>query len=241
MKKIALAIIIVLTGTWLTACSDNGASDEQPLPDVSAATVTADALAAAVWGASEGSSPDADCLAGSSFTISPEGGFSIVKHYVKLKTGRMDPRVKIISDINISFPDAASDGRGAACGSGALSYAVPATEETPVDIEVAESLKSRQSLDTMARESATPYPKCEITAHFDKAGSVLCNLDEDIVDTPIKPVPGLIAKPINRIIIAKAMEVNEDGVPCGDEEVHSVKLVVDDVNCRTFQPRPINR
>ncbi|MFA4873793.1 MAG: hypothetical protein WC956_04990 [bacterium] len=264
MKGTAYALIAVIALATLSACSDKGSNDTPPLPDVSALTVSQEALAGSVWGTATEASPDADCLASSSFKIAPDKGFDIVKIYEKQKTGRMEPKVLVVTNIDISFADASTDGRGAACGEGSLGYTVVASDETPIEIEVATSLKSRQSLNNIAKEGLTAYPKCEIVAHFDKAGTVVCGTtDEPAEVTPETPpadqdgdanaddgkddgkdndrliaIPGRYRRIGTLDNLSKAATVNDDGIPCGTEEVHTIKLVVDDVNCRMLPTKP---
>jgi hypothetical protein len=60
--------------------------------------------------------------------------------------------------------------------------------------------------------------------------------DDDDGITIVTPIPGVWGR-----LTLKAQNVNADGVPCGLEEIKSVRLVVDDYDCRLegYTPRPL--
>lgn len=265
-RKILATTFALLAVALLSACSDSGNTEEVPLPDVTGASVELSALSDAVWGDLETASADAKCVASSSFIVSPGAGFDIMRN--PSLTKELKSKVIVVSPIMISFPDAATDGRGADCTDGTLSYLIPVSESAVIGIESSDAVRARQNLEILARATPTDYPRCTIVAHFERAGIELCEdaeeppADEEVVEeTPaddeedaaddaadddaaddedadddgpiiVSPIGGL--KPIGSINLSKAMAL-DDEMSCGPEEVRTVKLVIDDVNCR-LQP-----
>ncbi len=262
-RKILATAAALMAVALLTACSDSGNQTEVPLPDVTGASIELSALSDAVWGDLEGASADAKCVAGSSFTIAPGEGFDIMRNPAVTK--ELKSKVIVTSPIMISFEDAATDGRGADCAQGALSYLIPVSETAVIGIESSDAVRARQNLEILARTTPTDYPRCTVVAHFDRAGIELCEdaaeppADDEVVpeepaddeedaaddaadedaedddadddgDGPIIVGP-VIVKPIDGFELSKAMAL-DDEMSCGAEEVRSVKLVIDDINCR---------
>jgi len=271
-KLLTIAIVSTALAALLVGCSD-GTRNEEVLPNVATggATITKAELIDALWNPDSAASQDVNCVLGSTFKITSQTPFSIAKNTNPTDYNMAD--VVITSAINISFDDATTDGRGPVCAEGILQYMVQASEETPIDIETAESLRARHSLEHMVSGTNSEYPGCTIRAHFDKAGRADCDGeddddeeddddgaadegsdgeepddegsddsadddDDDDDDGPIivRPIPGVFGT-----LSLKAARVSDDGVPCGTEEIQSVKLVVDEYNCQLqgYEPRPL--
>ena len=75
----------------------------------------------------------------------------------------------------------------------------------------------------------------EEDADDDEAEDDSAEDDDDDGPMIFTPIPGVWGR-----LTIKAQNVNEDGVPCGLEEIKSVRLVVDDYDCRLegYTPRP---
>ncbi len=250
MKRlISIATAALLLATFAAGCTD-GARVDEVTPDIvsASATITKAELIEGLWDddAEIEASQDVECVIGSTFTIKSDNPFTISQNFDPSDYNTAD--VIVISPVNIVFEDSTSDGRGAACGEGMLEYVVQASEAAPIDIEVAEALRSRHSLVHMASGSHTEYPGCTIMAHFDKSGEEICDsgltgdddeddslihdigvIDDDDEKVPIavKPIPGVIGD-----LEIKAVTLSDDGVPCSDQDIHSIKMVVDDYNCQ---------
>lgn len=265
---ISIAILSAALVIFAAGCSD-GNRTEEFMPDIveGGATVTKAELIDAIWNEDGEISPEILCLVTSSFTIKSDNTFTIAKN--GNPTDLNSAEVVIVSPLNIEFDDPASDGRGPSCAPEAmLQFDVSASDQDPIDIETATALRARHSLIHMVSGAHTEYPGCTIRAHFDKAGKAICDPDlipdeeEDVVAeeeepaedeaddesddsaddeedegmTILTPIPGVFGR-----LSIKAQNVNEDGVPCGLEEIKSVRVVVDDYDCRLegYTPRPL--
>jgi predicted small secreted protein len=259
-RTLFIAIISIRCLAFLAGCNDSGGIGE-PQPDIvtGGATITKAELIDALWNEEVEVSKDVRCLINSSFKITSKTPFTIAKNTVPSDFNRAD--VVIVSDVNVNFDDPATDGRGGECGEGILQYNVSASESVPIDIEPATEIKARHSLVHMASGKHTAYPGCTIRAHFDKAGKVICDpalLEEEPEEEapppeeeapppeeetppPDEETPqpeedddGVIFVPPEwlELVELKAQELSDDGVPCGTEEIHSVKMVIDDYNCQ---------
>jgi hypothetical protein len=175
------AIVAALALVALSACSDNGNGLELPSPSISGSPVTKAQLLDALWGG-EGveATADAKCLVGSHFRIAADNGFDIMRaedpFADDIWTYHPDTRnVIIVSTINIAFDDSTIDGRGSDCAAeGTFAYALAASKADPLSIETSDELAARQNLFNLARSGATPYPRCMITAYFEKDGVESC-------------------------------------------------------------------
>lgn len=100
---------------------------------------------------------------------------------------------------------------------------IPDEEEDVVDDE-----ESAEDEDADDDESA------DDEAEDDSADDDESADDDDIMI--VTPIPGVFGS-----LSIKAQNVNEDGVPCGLEEIKTVRLVVDDYDCRLegYTPRPL--
>ena len=261
MKKLlSLTIMSVALMVVLVGCSDGNRSDEL-LPDIVAggATFTKAELIDALWNQDAEASQDLNCVINSTFKITKATPFTIAKNANPSDYNEAD--VVIVSALTLGFDGTTADGRGAGCAEGALQYMVQASAEAPIDIETSTALRARHSLMHIVSSANSEYPGCPIRVHFDKAGRENC--DDTLVDDDDEEADdeveaddsadadddedddGMIEitpiRPIGRFTF-KAFRVSDDGVPCGPEDIKSVKLVVDDYNCQLqgYTPRPIN-
>jgi predicted small lipoprotein YifL len=131
--RIALVAWIAL-GT-LAACSDHGPLNVNPsiTPSISGEPITKAELADAIWGATEGVSEGAACVADSSFTIEKAGGFDIMRD--RSLSDWRSQRVIVVSSITVPFLDPTADARSPSCPpEGAIGYVVSASDQTPIAI-----------------------------------------------------------------------------------------------------------
>lgn len=235
MKRVITIIMAAIMAQFiLVGCGDEGGFQKPPAElDISPVSVGKADLVNAVWGEAD-LKPEADCLAGSSFKITSENKFKIVNKVRADK--RLTDTVLVISDVTIMFKDPKNDGRGAKCNANDnFGYTITVTEEDPMEIETTGTVKNPLQSPNIVVNGTKPtdYPKCEITANFDKAGTVVCAvqpLNPGGGSTNMEPVliPSLY---IQKAQILKAEETNADGVPCGDAEVRDVKLVITEIDC----------
>ncbi len=252
-RTLFIAVISICCLIFLASCKDGGGVTE-PQPDIvtSGATITKAELIDALWNEGEEASQEVHCLISSSFRITSETPFTIAKNTAPSDFNTAE--VVIVSNVNINFNDPAIDGRGSECGEGILQYNVSASESVPIDIEPATEIRARHSLVHMASGKHTSYPGCTIRAHFDKAGKVICDpaLIEEEETEEVAPPPEEETPPPEEetpqpeedddvfvippewihFEVLKAQILSDDGVPCGTEEIHSVKMVIDEYNCQ---------
>ena len=254
-NRILFSMYVAVLAVALAGCSDSqmeyGPDPNLTIPD---ATVSRVELVDALWGLGEEPILEAECIAGSTFQIPSDQTFTITKN--ASLTDEHPEKAIIVSNINISFTDDGADGRGPNCGVGGLHYAVMATEEEPIDIVSSVGISARHSVAHIARIAATDYPSCLITAHFERVGVEDCNATDDSEDTAEQETASdeeeisdeeqssdpeedddsdaniAVVTPIVTPFVTKAQYANDDPVSCGSEVVYSVRMVVDDFDCR---------
>lgn len=222
MKRIFIAVCAFAAIACIAGCLDDGNPASTPAPDnslsIPGTPVSKAVLINALWGISEEPDADALCVATSSLSFDTTNTFMIMK--APAKSDYNITPVAIVGSINATLLTSSTEGRGS-CPEGDLKYIISASEIAPIDIELAESMKSRQNLEAKAGANPTPYPSgCRIDAHFEKSGN-------ELAFTTTEDAEG-DADEEN----AAAASENPDGNDAsGDVPVYSLKLVVDDYDC----------
>jgi len=172
---IMFAASFILSGCW----DDSGAGNSNPNPgeSVPAKFVSKAALIDALWGLSEEPNPDAEKVASSTFIFAQENPIMIIRSVEPTELNTTP--VAIVASLNLGTYECGYNPTDPTSGVQLWSwsactekYLVTADEESPIDIELAESLGSKQSLESKARRSPTPYPStgCVVEANFEKHG-----------------------------------------------------------------------
>jgi|GEM_PF-2145152 len=282
MFRKTLSLAAMVTVSIAIAGCNNQKIDQQTQPNLTTpgAIVYKADLIDALWNPGEDTSIDAECLVGSSFQIFPEASFTIMRNAEPTK--EHPAGALIVSNIEIYFDDYESDGRGASCGQGSLSYMIAVSEDDPIDIVSSTELLARHSVANIARDTATEYPGCAVSAYFEKTGVEVCDGDQDVDDddeaqdedqddegqygdddqdqdqdqfdgqdgdddqegedegdddgNDVVIVPGTL-QPFQSQAGFKAVYVDKP-VKCGSEEIRSIRLVIDDFNCRLQNAEP---
>lgn len=182
MKRIFGVMAVAIVATMLVGCSDNtGNGDFTADASESGTIVVKAALVDALWedvlvelgetfGEGEGPDATARCVAESSFEIS-DGGFLIAANPNEEPTDSNGTPVFVVASLNLTLPEAGTDGRGASCGDGPLYFIVGASEESPIDIVVGENAASDVHLDHVVASGPAAFPgECRATIHFERHG-----------------------------------------------------------------------
>lgn len=252
MKRIFIAVCAFMAIACAAGCLDDGVATSAPEPDnslsIPGTPVSKAALINALWGIGEEQDADALCVATSTLSFDTTSTFMIMK--APAKTDYNITPVSIVGSVNAILPAATTEGRGS-CPEGDLKYIISASEIAPIDIELAESMKSRQNLEAKAGVNPTPYPSgCRIDAHFEKSGNELAfetdpdaeenagensgENAEETAETPPEENPDETAADLSQSVEENAAAANEnpDGDDSsGDVPIYSLKLVVDNYDC----------
>lgn len=250
MKRIFIAVCAFMAIACLAGCLDDGNPTSAPAPDnslsIPGTPVNKASLINTLWGITEEPDADADalCVATSTLSFDTTSTFMIKKTVEK--TDYNSTPVAIVSSLSAVLPADKPEGRGS-CPEGDLKYIISASDIAPIDIELAESLKSRQNLEAKAGANPTPYPSgCRIDAHFEKSGNELAletapdaednpeeNADE-AAEAPADENPDEAPADLNKSVEEEAAAANENS---GDKDatdevpVYSLKLIVDNYDC----------
>lgn len=248
MKRIFIAVCAFMAIACAAGCLDDGVATSAPEPDnslsIPGTPVSKAALINALWGIGEEQDADALCVATSTLSFDTTSTFMIMK--APAKTDYNITPVSIVGSVNAILPAATTEGRGS-CPEGDLKYIISASEIAPIDIELAESMKSRQNLEAKAGANPTPYPSgCRIDAHFEKSGNDLAfetapdaeenpeeNADE-AAEAPADENPDEAPADLNKSVeeeAAAANENSEDKDATDEVPVYSLKLIVDNYDC----------
>jgi hypothetical protein len=270
-KLISIAIVSVALVVFAAGCSDGGGSEEfMPDIVEGGASVTKADLINAVWNEGE-VSPDVQCLVSSSFKIDTSNTFTIVKNTNPTDLNSADVIIVSPMSVTFDDPASDGRGPSCAPEamldfSVQSGESEPIDIETATALRARHSLLHmvsgahteypgctiRAHFDKAGKAICDPDllpPEDE-----DEDGDAEVE-DEDAEDSPDDEAEDdsadddseededgpIIVTPIPGIFTLKAQNVNEDGVPCGLEEIKSVRLVVDDYDCRLqdFTNRPL--
>jgi len=175
MRKIHFVLLVVLISAYNFGCSDgnisNSSNDKSPdLTPQTSIAVTKAALIGAIWNLSSNPDPDALCLINSTLTFDKTNSFMIMKN--PYHDDYNSTPAAIVTSLNIKLATSNGAKDNDQCNTGSLQYIVSASKTSPIDIDSAENIASKQNLGAKAGSTPTDYPStCKITAHFEREGS----------------------------------------------------------------------
>lgn len=227
--RITIAIALTLIAAGTSACLNDGESQTnltEPSVSIPGTVVVKAALVDALWDLTDDPDPNAVCVANSTFKFTAENPLTIQKN-LELTEYNLS-KVVVVESITIDMPEG-SEGRAAECESGALKYIVSASKDSPVDIDTADELSGKQNLETVAKQTPTPYPgSCEITAHFERSGEEVYVAEED---PPVEDDDVEVVSETDDSDDVEENEVADDETPPEAATIYSLVLIVDTYDC----------
>ncbi len=215
-NSITIACIAAMMA-MLVACSDAGKNGGEVNTDIENIPILIDRaiLTDAVWGIGEEIPQDVTCVAGSQFAFdSMLNPFLITindfsnEHFVA--------PVVATSSLNIIMEAKDVGMRGDTCAVGDLYYIVSATQQMPIDIEVAD--ESCPNLEDVATAEGEAFPE---------TGSVAAHFESHDASTPIEIQSTETGNPEKP---ESSTKTDDDQGDVSKPEVKMFKLVIDECN-----------
>lgn len=262
VRNLVCGVLLALALSLMSACSDKGgeAPAPTPAPTITGETVEIADLANATWGDTTASA-NATCLANSSFLIKKGEGFSIQQNPKVTKQLKNRAIIVSPVTIVFSGEDSDGRGANCPDGAAAFTVPVNENTPIGIEADAIARARQNPEIIARAQATDFPrcniyahFEKSGIRScgsavpddetDDDQAGDDQTGDDEtgdddqagddtDDDNDGLVLIPGLIHKPDFKKLpeFSKAITY-EPKLPCGKTEVRTVKMVIDDVDCR---------